>query len=51
MSKKVWVVWEPNSIIPRVFLSERRAYEYRKGRANNVRHQVYVQPAELDEGE
>ena len=47
-AKKVWIVWEANTLVPKVFESEARAHEYRSMRTRAVRHPVYIQPGEVD---
>ena len=44
----IWIVWEHNSIVPKVFKTEALAYEYRTARQRKVRHQVYIAPGELE---
>lgn len=47
--KKVWVVYEANAVIPKIFTDELQATIYRTKRVNRVKHQVYIQPAWIDE--
>lgn len=48
---RYWVVYEANSIVPKLFISEQKAYDYRSKRQNRdrVRHQIYVQPAPVED--
>lgn len=48
---KLMVVWEANSLVPVVFTNPEDAYIYRTNRikSGKVHHQIYVQPATLDE--
>lgn len=47
---RLWVVWENNSTQPHIFHSEEAAFEYRRERVTQVRHQVYIAHI-LTEGE
>lgn len=49
VDRELWVVFEANSIIPAIFTDRDEAYAYRTWRAKQVRHQVYVMPAILNE--
>lgn len=50
---KIWVVWEANTLVPKPFLKEKDAYEYRTLRQtrDHIRHQIYIAPAELETDE
>lgn len=37
-----WVVWENNSTQPKLFEREQDAFNYRRRRVTEVRHQVYI---------
>lgn len=47
----VWIVYEANSIVPKVFTDKEMAYTYRTQRVRQVRHQVYIAPGVIEEGE
>lgn len=48
-----WVVYEANSLVPKLFIDEKKAYAYRSKRRDrdHVRHQIYVQPAPVEDEE
>lgn len=48
---KLMVVWEANSLVPVIFTDPEEAHAYRTRRIKQgrIKHQVYVQPATLDE--
>lgn len=48
MNRSVWIVYEGNTITPKIFTTKEAAYEYRTQRQRKVRHQVYITPGEIE---
>lgn len=45
---QIWIVWERNSIVPRVFDNEDAARHYREQRSRLTRNTVHIVPGKVE---